>query len=422
MDTRLYGRTETKQKTTLHAPLIREEQSMAPGQQIMQQPVRQTELDKEIIRLESFGSTLTEIEKNRLKELAPPEPDFQILSKEELGAKKKAERSQYKKNLKAYESRKKKWEEETQNTWKDKTQAYEKNVKTRAALTQEVSNYGQKLSEAFPVHATVDEMDQSLRDNTDTQVRSDKVLDEQRLKLGKVDTLQALAADRWELLKKTDLEALYAIDAYAHDSATADVMNEYLRTKKEDEKNVNEIRQAGQIQRGLSAMPGIPNDIVVRRGVGRGTLAHMYIDAQHKKDQEQQPVPTEDQIKNLLTEENIKNGIILEEKGFCSTSFAENGGFAAANLKTHKTGIEFIILVRKGTQAIDISQHATFQDEREVLLNAGTRFRVVSAFWNDGSKNSQRNICMGPSDAWKIYLETIPSADSEGEERKEEAK
>ena len=109
--------------------------------------------------------------------------------------------------------------------------------------------------------------------------------------------------------------------------------------------------------------------------------------------------------------------VILKEPAFVSTCYAPDFRF----LPKDDNGIEFIINVKKGTQAVNVTALSNFDFERELILNAGTKFRLVKIYYNGCEGEEQRPLAYEQLDPnrrkqtekwqkiWKVYLETIPS-------------
>ena len=169
-------------------------------------------------------------------------------------------------------------------------------------------------------------------------------------------------------------------------------VNDYLRKGQDNKVDKSML----QLKETMKKRP-LTRDLVVRRGVqGVNTMAHMLGLPNAAKIKEKD-------LKNLLKGMS-KSGkeIIVTEKGFMSTSlpFAENM-FEAGNKK--KIGIEFIILAKKGTAAVDIHSQSRHRDEGEVLFAPGTKFKVV-----DMQLDGDAEIIHGNEKSWKIYLASIP--------------
>ncbi len=162
-------------------------------------------------------------------------------------------------------------------------------------------------------------------------------------------------------------------------------------------------KDAKKIVKWLEKAP-LSRDIVSRRGIrwdGPKTVAYML----GLNDPENL---TMDEVKASL-KEKLSSGedVTMVEKGLCSTSVG-TGTYPAG--EEDEIGVEFIILNRKGTQGINLTGNGSRGNERELLLNAGTKFKVIRAYFNDGEPGEERDIKLGSKASWKIYLETIPGA------------
>ncbi len=109
--------------------------------------------------------------------------------------------------------------------------------------------------------------------------------------------------------------------------------------------------------------------------------------------------------------------ITLQEKGFCSTSTTSKGGYFAGSRRIpeddiRSIGIEFIILSKKGTRGINYTCNGSRGKEDELLLDSGTKFKMIKACFNDGSEDD-REVFHGHKKSWKIYLVTVPDAGEE---------
>lgn len=97
----------------------------------------------------------------------------------------------------------------------------------------------------------------------------------------------------------------------------------------------------------------LPKETIVRRGSNADSLRGI--------------LGTED-LSQAMKNKSSFIGSIVEDKGFMSTSPAEEGGF--------NRDIEYIIQVPKGYQAMYVDPISEFPGERELILQAGTRFVI----------------------------------------------
>ena len=106
---------------------------------------------------------------------------------------------------------------------------------------------------------------------------------------------------------------------------------------------------------------------------------------------------------------------ILTDKGFVSTSYDPANHFVPRG--EDAVGIEYVIKVNRGTSGMNV-HGAESHAEREILLNAGTKFRLLKICYNGAEGEPHRstsNELMHPElagtdkNVWKVYLETIPT-------------
>lgn len=223
-----------------------------------------------------------------------------------------------------------------------------------------------------PIDATAEAMEASFQEN-----------------LQKKEQLSEIALRSMNAWKKPGLAfnrdsicSTPAMDIYAATGCGYLRMNTALREEQKvgdlDQKKDGDIFRmyAVQLRNGMKSAH-IPHDIVVRRGAGMDALAGMLgtTDVKQAKQMVQQHVTD-------------KKEMVLTEKGFCSTATMPNTGFGGQ--------LELIILVRKGSQGINLggAGHGK-QDEMELLLGPGTKFRLVDAKQGDKGQT-------------KVYLETFP--------------
>lgn len=133
-----------------------------------------------------------------------------------------------------------------------------------------------------------------------------------------------------------------AVNIYT--SSAYQSMNEYLRGLRKNTYYEEEIKLAtSALQKAR-----LPEDVVVRRAAGYNILQEMgYKDG--------------DKISKFV-------GGTVKDKGFLSTSPDPNGGFSS--------GIEYIINVPKNSQAMYIAPISEFENEKELIINRGGKFRI----------------------------------------------
>lgn len=196
--------------------------------------------------------------------------------------------------------------------------------------------------------------------------------------------------------------------------------NRYLRDPSYEKISENDKKDVELMKQGLKQMK-IDHTIIVNRGLPniRG-LANMLGIKSDVPAYDLSPDEMEKVIKQSVEhiQKNQKEGkeIILTDPGFVSTSYNPNNPFADMG-----TGIEFVIKVNKGTEAVNLATLSTYSHEKEILLNAGTKFRFVKMYYSgtykvDGLDYRKTTVEQtGKEDPikhgrffMKVYLETIP--------------
>jgi hypothetical protein len=212
---------------------------------------------------------------------------------------------------------------------------------------------------------------------------------------------QKLAEKQIELINKTKPIALTMIKAYCFTDYT--LANKFLRkgSMKPGYEKVIEAMKENPLKK----------DHVVRRAVANLSTAGFMLGLENPDEM------TEEELKTALKEEFNKsklNGteMIMTEKGFMSTSLPNATNNFKAVSGSGKIGIEFIILAKKGTPALNISTVSSKPEEKELLLAPGTKFKVL-----DMQLDGEANILYGKEGSWKIYLSTI-SESEEGIQKK----
>ena len=211
-----------------------------------------------------------------------------------------------------------------------------------------------------------------------------------------------------EMIKALGIEK--EIKMYSGPYFTA--FNDYFRKNEKSLRGDIQI-SAVKLKKRLSKCK-INRTVVVNRGVNNiQVLLNMF---GIKRDPNSS---NEESLKKALQfvkeSENAGKEVILGDPGFVSTSYNAENGFT-----TSPSGIEFVIKVNKGTGGANISKLSKYNEEKEVILNAGTKFRLIKIYNGskkavDGleyreptyekvknDKNYKRETFL------KIYLETIP--------------
>lgn len=138
-------------------------------------------------------------------------------------------------------------------------------------------------------------------------------------------------------------------------------MNEYLRgisssIGRTDKAAIRDAQAA-------LAQASLPEEVVVRRGASYNMLRDLGVDYSDKS--------------NVI-------GMIVEDKGFMSTSPDPNGGFSGS--------IEYVVRVPQGSQAMYVAPISNFRSERELLINCGGKYMVEEVEYN--SYNEPKKIYM----------------------------
>lgn len=374
-----------------------------------------TEVEDEILRLRAvYGLSSEEVD--ALNTASKDVPSFPMYSDKTVDKMSWGKRKDYKKDKKAYLASKKKWEEGGVKAQWDRAVQRAINGKTAreemrtVALSQkllttvnsemnmaedrkEIDRLTRENQALYPtVEATPDAMDEALR-----HMDSPEVLQVER----------ELSQHERDLIRHRNFAGETALLYYMTQTAMCNQMNNYFRKDKGDEakekRNFIGKSNGDALHTSMSAL-SLSRDLVTRRGAGKDAIAHMIgltPNASGGFDMEA--------VKRELTRRfNEEKPFICSDKGFVSTAAGEKVGYSANG------NIEFVILSRKGTRAANVS-NGGYESEREVLLDAGTQFKVVGLFFNDSNDpESQREITLGDKGAWKIYLETIPQTDTQG--------
>ncbi len=229
-------------------------------------------------------------------------------------------------------------------------------------------------------------------------------------------------ADEKENAKK-DAQKIYdygidkQIKAYSGEKYS--VYNQHFRDPgykalKDDKEDAEALKE------GIKRCP-IDRTIIVNRGVSNmRALVDMLglqsdVPTKNLNDAEMEKVVKQSVAHIQKTQQEGKD-IIFTDPGFVSTSYNPENFYA-----DQQTGIEFVIKVKPGTPAVNISSMSKFEYEKEVLLNAGTKFRFLKMYYGgtekvDGLDYRQKSCELARKKEnrrhgkyfLKIYLETIP--------------
>lgn len=125
-------------------------------------------------------------------------------------------------------------------------------------------------------------------------------------------------------------------------------MNDYLRANGAYDASDRTKQLIKQCQAALKKA-SLPEEVIVRRGSGYNMLKELGIDISEAN-------------KDKLV------GGIVQDLGFLSTSPDPSGGFSS--------GIEYVIKIPEGSQAMYVAPISQFHSERELLVNCGGKFMV----------------------------------------------
>ncbi len=197
------------------------------------------------------------------------------------------------------------------------------------------------------------------------------------------------------------------------------VYNDYLRDIDTEKITDEQKEEVARLKNGLSKCK-IDRTVVVNRGTWDFKVLTSMLGLKRARGASSSEVIKQalDHINDLQKE---GKDIILTDPGFISTCYDANNKYTDRMMPK---GIEFVIKVNKGTSAANISKAGIHADEKELLLNAGTKFRLIKVY-NAGPddieglerrkatcdlignrENSKKGECL------KIYLETIPNEES----------
>ena len=298
-----------------------------------------------------------------------PDPNFEALPPEQVSKLSKKKRKEYNKNLAHFAFDYKLWSDYNANRKKPSLDTFDFNQRDWN----------------FPsVAAKPDAMDEELINNEKDSMRFRKCSAQRYLDWANEDL-----PDR---LKRNAIARMRAITLIKNpDNWAGNIQFDNDPRMKDSPTALSELRKFG-----------LPRDIVARRGTnGHGELAKML---------GLENANSSDKLRTALQKKiDEKSDVILTQEGFMPTSLLKDQGFAAGS--NDSPGIEFIILAKKGTGAIDYRQGECEESSQALLLIPKTKYRLVKAYFGD------RKATFGAPGSWKIYLETIPQNDESGELR-----
>lgn len=156
-------------------------------------------------------------------------------------------------------------------------------------------------------------------------------------------TMETWCDDWLATLTGTQKNAVVSYTGSAYEA-----MNDYLRAKGAYDVSDRTKQLIKQCQAALKKA-SLPEEVIVRRGSGYNMLKELGIDISEAN-------------KDKLI------GGIVQDLGFLSTSPDPSGGFSS--------GIEYVIKIPEGSQAMYVAPISQFHSERELLVNCGGKFMV----------------------------------------------
>ena len=156
-------------------------------------------------------------------------------------------------------------------------------------------------------------------------------------------TMESWCDDWLATLTGTQRSAVVSYTGSAYEA-----MNDYLRANGAYDASDRTKQLIKQCQAALKKA-SLPEEVIVRRGSGYNMLKELGIDVSEAN-------------KDKLV------GGIVQDLGFLSTSPDPSGGFSS--------GIEYVIKIPEGSQAMYVAPISQFHSERELLVNCGGKFKV----------------------------------------------
>ena len=258
------------------------------------------------------------------------------------------------------------------------------------------------------VEAIVNEMDKMFIDHTNAE------------NMAELENQQA--AEDGEKIKKAGIGSV--VNRYTNEGF-AKYNSIFRQDGKEDTDQIDKM-EAEKLKNGLKKCKN-KETFVVNRGVSNlnALYSMLGIESPFKKVTEDNAEEVAQDVLNKMNDMQSKNKeVILSDPGFVSTGTNAQNSFAS--LRNIDYGIEFVIKVNKGTSCASVRNFSHFPKENEMLLNAGTKFRLIKVcscgkVQYDGvdyrepsyltvNKNKYTEADL-PDVAIKVYLETIPDSE-----------
>ena len=405
-----------------------------------------------LIKRYSKKTNITDDDRRILLNNVPLPPRFQVLSKEQYEGKGCWKKSRYKKKVKNYFEEREKYYKKEGKAGKDKKKRLTPG-QVFALKRQEIeSRFSAEESESVIQETSATENIQEKENITDTTDNNTSIKEPQKVSkklesgkdLSTTDKEAQLEQELDELIsqKQNEFKSEEFFDEiyespYSMDTAYQERRDNPKYSEAEFEIGKKELEyasaknrvlitnlklysalQSGMINRRLrnngehlmdathkmtiAAMRAHPikRDIIVRRGVTNVKALGFMLGINAEK------MP-EEELKKLLKERKESGEpMIAVEKGYMSTALPDATKHFDARGNIDSIGVEFIILVKKGTPALNISSISSFREESEVVLAPNTKFKVV-----DMQLDGDAEIYHGDPKSWKVYLTTIPQSE-----------
>ena len=391
--------------------------------------------------------TLTQEDESILRNNVPEAPQFEVLNRDQYRAKGCWKKHKYRNKVEDYFKRRKTYYTESSKDKKKKLTRGQKFALKKAELEARFANAQLESSgetENFADNTIKETVtDYSIKETKNSKKDSKKIILKNDNISSEIVQLKEESDNLLDQYKKDGLFADIDEDPYAMDVEFENRRNEIMQ-KKEDEAAEQKLAQkdmeviqkmspwsvsvmksycythyniANKMLRLSSSIPSgyeaviktmkkypLKKDYIVRRAVANLSTAGFMAGINNPNEL------TEEELKSRLKEifekkKSEGSEMIMTEKGFMSTSMPD----ATSNFEArcgNGIGIEFIILAKKGTPAINVSTISFKPEEKELLICPGTKFKVL-----DMQLDGDANILYGNEKSWKIYLTTIPESE-----------
>ena len=287
-------------------------------------------------------------------------------------------------------------------------QLYEYNNLITEEKAEKKAKAAEEAKGVEDVEAVVNEMDKLFMDHTNAENKV--ALDQEQAQEDEKKIEKA--GVKYEAKRYTN-EGFSKYNSYFR---KMEVLNEVVTD--EDEKEAEALK---------AGLKKCRNDktFVVNRGVNNINVLYKMLGLPplyRKVDEDNIEEVMEDAIKHLNDLQSKGKDVILSDPGFVSTSTDAQNSFASP--MNIENGIEFVIKVNKGTSCANLSNFSKFGEENELLLNAGTKFRLIKVYscgkvqydgldyrppsYATANNMKEENLA---DYSLKIYLETIPDSE-----------